>query len=303
MIKANLLLIIFLIIVSLIESSTKDDACLEWSKKHIKPTKHEEYFNVSVILIAFNQLKDLEVNCTSRQYKDIARLRLKSLKRNLLPTNFSIINLLTLVDFRYETIVSVRNIKGFLMSQNSNFFEDLVYYLQLYDLNFEFYLTDRQRITPSNCIEENFKDFDFFSSTMNLLLSKGSLYSEKPVCPYVFSNSRLKLITFYEIANSLIFRNRLRFERLNATQTGERITTSITSLSLNIAYISVNEELVNKYVFANLTQLNMIGIILSVQEDLFAHLQKIKMIDIESDNFAVFLHKGLKWLDYLNKGA
>jgi hypothetical protein len=61
--------------------------------------------------------------------------------------------------------------------------------------------------------------------------------------------------------------------------------------------------MLNKYVFRNLVQFDVNGIVLSIEERFFANLKKIKVVSIQSDNLAIFFNKGLKWLDYLNEGV
>jgi hypothetical protein len=70
-----------------------------------------------------------------------------------------------------------------------------------------------------------------------------------------------------------------------------------------VAYIDIDEVMLNKYVTRNLVQLDVNGIILSIEARFFANLKEIKEINIKSDNLATFFNKGLKWLDYLNEGT
>jgi hypothetical protein len=300
--------IVFLSFLLLIKSYSAQappnkDECLSWSNRHVKPTKHIDYFNVSVVLVEFTNFSDMNVICTKTLYENITRLRLKVAGSSslLLPTNFNINDLLYMFQFKYQSIVSIRNLRGFLMSPKPDYIENEIFYLGLYDLNFDFFLNETHLVTKENCLRESFRNVNFFSSILVLTMEKGTLYKQ-PICPYIFYQSQLKEIVFNEISNSLIFRNRLSFISLNEKRNVNiYYMNKLDSLTLNVAYIDVGEEMVNKYVFRNILQLNLNGIVMSIEETLFRNLIKIKMISIQSDNFAVFLNKGLKWLDCINE--
>ena len=302
-------LMLFLLLKPLYLAHTqlnKYDECLTWPVDHVRPTKHLDYFNVSVVLVEFNNFTELNVNCNRIVYDKVVRLRMKAYASShlLLPTDFNINSLLYMFEFKYQTIVSIRNLKGFLMRKDLDYIENEIVYLQLYDLNFEFFLNETQPITRENCLRENFNDFDFLSSTWSLSMEKGTRYT-RPVCPYIFYPSLMKQLVFNQIANSLIFRNKLSFIQLKEKENIDFDTNlnKLATLTLNVAYIDINEELVNKHVFRNIWELNLNGIVLSIEEELFKNLVGIKMISIQSDNFEIFLNKGLKWLNHINENV
>ena len=301
--RTNIFLIFLLYLPFLVKTQPNEDKCDIWSKKYVKPTRHLEYFNVSVFLIEFDDFADINsIDCERFLFKNLTRLRLKSKhSNNLLPTNFNIDSLLYLFQFKYETIVSVRNLKGFLMKSNPSYIENEISLLELYDLNFDFYFSEsEQLITGENCLLENFKNLDFLSSTFGLILEKGTLYT-RPVCPYVFLGSQLKNVKFNHLANSLIFRNKLSFIGLNDNETRYFNLTKLVYLSLGVAYMDINEEMVNKYVFRDLVQFDVRGVVMSIEDSFFSNFKLLKLITIQSDNFAIFMNKGLKWLDCINE--
>jgi hypothetical protein len=65
--------------------------------------------------------------------------------------------------------------------------------------------------------------------------------------------------------------------------------------------MDINEEMVNKYVFRDLVQFDVRGVVMSIEDSFFSNFKLLKLITIQSDNFAIFLNKGLKWLDCINE--
>ncbi len=105
-------------------------------------------------------------------------------------------------------------------------------------------------ITEENCKRENFDQNmkSFFSDIQHLTILDDVYYNRK-LCPYVFMNFELSHLRFMEIANSLIFMNRLEFIDLNETESFDFKTSSLELLELNMVYEIVSERNLNKYVF------------------------------------------------------
>jgi hypothetical protein len=280
------------------QTQLNDTSCVDWSNKHVRPTEHLDYFNFSVLVVEFDNFNELNVKCEDLNFKSIIRLQFKSLTPNLLlPTNISFANLLQAFKLD-ESVVSMHNLKGFLLKKNSKFhFDNEIFLLELNDLKFEFYFNETQQVvTKETCLKEKFKFINFLDTAHSLMTGKGTLYT-RPVCPYIFLRSQIKQLIFNQISNSLIFENRLSFIGLNENESVNLNSSTLTWLSIGVAYIDIDENMLNKYVFRNLVQFDVNGIILSIEERFFMNLKKIKLLSIQSDNLAVFFNKGLKWLD------
>jgi hypothetical protein len=78
------------------EYQLNDTTCVDWSSKHVRPTKHLDYFNFSVIVVEFDNFNELNVKCEHLlNFTNIIRLQFESLTPNLLlPTNISFSNIL-----------------------------------------------------------------------------------------------------------------------------------------------------------------------------------------------------------------
>jgi len=79
------------------------------------------------------------------------------------------------------------------------------------DVKFDFYLNNTF-ITKDLCVRKNFpsKTMEYFWP-MKWITFTQNVFCSQSVCPYVFLNSRLERISFYEITKSLIYKNQLEF--------------------------------------------------------------------------------------------
>ena len=154
-----------------------DTACNDWSKKHVRLTKHLEYFNFSVAIVEFAHFDELNVKCVNLKFENLKRLQFKALASSLLPTNSSFANLL--LTFKFETTdssVSIRNLKVFLLKRNTNFvFNMEIYHLELNDIEFDFYFNVTQIVTKETCLMEKFKFVNFLDTTYSLMMGKGTV--------------------------------------------------------------------------------------------------------------------------------
>ena len=126
------------------------------------------------------------------------------------------------------------------------------------------------------------------------------------ICPYVFLNAELKYLGFFQITNSLIFKNQLEFINIDDD------IPNINSIGLNIHYLTyleisiIFEDLTTKnmcpHIFKTIHNLAIIGSPNSIQTNLFAFLPQIEHIILNIDNLAKFLHQGIDWMTHLNEG-
>ena len=110
------------------------------------------------------------------------------------------------------------------------------------------------------------------------MIGQGTLYTS-PLCPYIFTRSQIKKEISNQIANCLIFRNRLSFVRLNKSESMRLNSSTLTWLSIGAAYIDIEEAMLNKYVTRNLVQFDVNGIILSIEARFFINFKKIKELN------------------------
>ena len=95
---------------------------------------------------------------------------------------------------------------------------------------FDFYRKGKL-ITIQDCSGGNFdSETNFFGPLKTLFLIDNAFYN--PICPYVFMNTNIQQLLFNQIANSLIFKNRIEFLNINETNNFDMNTKNMKSLIL-----------------------------------------------------------------------
>ena len=205
-------------------------------------------------------------------------------------------NLASKFNFVNESIVLVSLLHGFSLN-----FEAQVAPTQLQiDIltfsygNFYFYFNNTIPLNKENCAREFFVGSPF-TNVLSLYFSK--MYYSTNVCPYVFLDSTVSEVRFSDISDSLIYKNRLEFLRLNASDLTIR---SLSTLVVQVEYIVINDKIISKDLFSHVQLISLCGYIYDIQSDVFASFKNLKMIIIQSDSVEMLLSKGLKWLGVLN---
>ena len=310
--KINIFILWFLVvemsalIKSMIKSTDPSEQCTIWSKKHIFNTSNTHYLNMTSILVEFKSFDELNVSvCANLSYR-VEILRMYPYDHLMLDNSLDISQFLKKFQFPEKKVkfLVLYNIKGFTQATNKstlihNELSDFV--VSLEDSYFDFYFDGRRRINRELCIKSNFnrRSTHFFGSMKSLFMTNSPFYS-KSVCPYVFANTNLQQVAFFQISNSLIYKNQLTFLDINETHQFD-LNVNIKKVLLNLAYEKVSTEIINKHVFKYLQFLDLTGIVYGIQSDLFSHFTKIKLIILNIDNFQEFFQNGLKWMHLLNQ--
>ena len=317
---ALVLLLTFNLIVTFEITSLNDDNktsnCDLWSQKNVlSNNEHHFYFEVKSYLIVitnFTELSKLSV-CPKDKFKIEILLenvvKFYTFKLELFYESiFDLQNILNMFDLHLYTSdrikIGFQNFAGFNFNSNfigNNQFTLNRYAIQFFESKFAFYL-NRKLVTKETCKWENFFEKSiFFGSIINIFFDEYTLYDSK-ICPYVFHNTQITNLALKNIANSFIFKNSLEFfdfENLKVNKVS--ISTYIQSLSLSLCFTRINSHLINKYVFKNLVNLYLIGIIYDIEADLFKNFKQIKFISLQSDvSFKDLFHSDLKWINVLN---
>ena len=181
--------------------------------------------------------------------------------------------------FNRSIYVHFWNLKGFetnILEDNKHSFENRISIsISLSDIRLDFYRNKKRM--------ESCKDFDFDFTDSNLtqfqsIFQIGSDHFEKVVlknveyqqktCPLVFLNSKIDMISIFDLVNTFYKKNVLSFS--NET-TFTRLNSTIGKLTLNSVHdINVDLELVNPFVFANISKMTiMTGSLNSIDGEIF----------------------------------
>ena len=288
----------------------QSETCISWIEKHVYNDtqlhmKSEKDNSVYIKLNTFKQLN--EITCDQELNIATYDLLVYLEQKTLIESNINFTGIFNLFDFlpqtQYHNIL-ITNINGLNQFENEskNYYSpiDLAhfeFYFQF--VNFEFYL-NKTKITKEMCKHENFygKQIDYFWPMKKVFFNHEVSYTQK-VCPYVFLNSRIEQLGFYQITNSLIYRNCLEFVNID----GEDMLhlKGILYLEIHLVYEEVSIRLLNPYIFKDLKTLNILGSPTQIQKNLFENFTKLTSILFYIDNLKQVFHNGIEWTLYLNR--
>jgi hypothetical protein len=118
-------------------------------------------------------------------------------------------------------------------------------------------------------------------------------------CPLIFSNIKLNLINFNQISDCFVEKNIFGFQNISEDLL-KRLNSSIYQLNIRFYHTDLKSNLLNNYIFANLTVLDLNGQIKQIQQDLFKYFINIRFIRFRMQNIQHILVRNNKWLDSLN---
>ncbi len=169
------------------------------------------------------------------------------------------------------------------------------YQLEFRKTTFNFKL-ENEPITHDMCVKENFSQ-GYFGRISSLFFLTEVIY-HKHVCPFVFFNSQVRLLTLAGITNSLLFKNELSFMALNKT---DSFSTLIAVLQLNINYVKIDQSILSVHLFRNLNVIFISGIIYNIDRNLFTEFNSLKSLILNpSDLGRFFRQDNLDWVLSLN---
>ena len=129
----------------------------------------------------------------------------------------------------------------------------------------------------------------------------GRVFYNNPVCPFVFVNSKIQQLHLYQISNSLIFKNRLSFFKVNESiQKNNWKTNTLEIYYLDIYSENISLLNVDKFACKNVKFLLIIGNINGIEKGLFKNFPILKFVSLKNDAFVNFFHSGTEWMNSLN---
>ena len=185
--------------------------------------------------------------------------------------------------------------------------------LTFFDFNFNFnnifididrsnlnFFYNGKPIDSSMCDTKKFPNlFKTFMSSIHLLV----LISTKSenLCPLLFLNVDLKLLSVSRISSSLIEKNIFSFQNvLNKATIDIDINSKIFQFILEVFHVDLNSNLLSPLVFKRLHVLDINGQLNVIQRDLFKSFTKLKMLRLRSQNIKKLFSRQNAWLEYLN---
>jgi hypothetical protein len=173
---------------------------------------------------------------------------------------------------------------------------EMDYFLIFEHFRLDFYLNET-KLKASQCNEETFWNLSSFLRYFYAAFFYKVAYPQEGLCSLVFTrNSRIKVLTFNNVINSLLIKNRLTF--LNYSSSFSE--SSIESLTIQVQYETLTSLVINKHLFKSLMQLNVIEILIGIEQGLLSQFKFLNSIDLSLKNIREFLHEDTKWIGDLN---
>ena len=173
---------------------------------------------------------------------------------------------------------------------------EMDYFLIFELFRLDFYLNET-KLKASQCNEETFWNLTSFLRYFYAAFFFKVAYPQEGLCPLVFTrNSRIKWLTFNNVINSLLIKNRLTF--LNSSSPFSK--SSIESLDIQVTYETLTSLVLNKHLFKNLKQLNVIEILIGIEQGLLSQFKLLNTLDLTLKNIRELLHEDTKWIGDLN---
>jgi len=302
MIKININILLSIMFVKLVNCLAQQSSdCDKWSQEHIYEQREPHFFNDTRTFLYFKNFSELDIMCRNLSYAVNKSLNIFAENPFLLNNNFELRNLFSNFKFPINLPEKVLfyNLNGFNFKSQNISMPLIKFNFYLYSSRFQFYLRNVE-IDEETCKGLNLvHNMNFFGLVSNLFLYSDITYTI--VCPYVFKDTKLNALILYQISNSLIFQNHLRFMKINETSNFDLNTQKLFYLNFNVVYYEITTNLIDKLVFRYVQRLYLAGIIYGIQSDLFDFFKEITFVFIRADNFEKFFHSGTKWISRLNK--
>lgn len=266
---------------------------LNYCKVIFDPQNH--IIKISFIFENFNQLK---LNCINKKNILISFIRFFATEKQILNDSLSL-NLATnkKISLNQSVTIEFYNIQAFeinsktLFKNISNKYQSIS--LAFYYSNFDFVKNGSKVQDCSSLMESS------FSIKIDRLSFAFSTKYTKLICPVVFRNSKINLISFYGLANCFTKKNMLSFYHANFS-IDYSLDSNIQSLFLKIFYGKINLNLVDRKIFQKITQITIKGSIDEIDESILFNLAELNTLYLMLDNLGEFISKSNKWLEYLN---
>jgi hypothetical protein len=294
--------------ICLQENSTNIfDECKKWKDKYIYFAKDVHFSNQTFPFVKIDTLNDLNVTtaCSPTDYSIII-LEIFANQNILFDNDLDLRGVLQVFNMsNIQTYFWFKNVRGFnekskdLTGEKDDILSQtygLIRSFKFSNVVFDFYQQGKL-VTSDECTRANFKSKTNFFGLLKILILLGNVYYNNKICPYVFANTKLERLYFFEISNSLLLRNRVEFLSSNDTN----IDNNLNYLLFSIYIDSISLTNLNPFAFRKLKYLIVKGNLEFFDENLFENFNDISYISVRSDDLINFFHRGTKWLNSINK--
>ncbi len=256
--------------------------------------------NIFRIITNFDDLNSLNFNCSNQI--NVSMLGFKPNKQLILDNSLNLNGLKVTNPVNDVFMIIFENFKGFDLTSNPfeyvNFAGKLYKFWSIGFSNFDFYYKNNSvnQICNKNLFNVLPKENLFTGYILSLEFD--NKFSSN-TCPFIFSNIKLNFLNFKHLSDSLVEKNIFGFQNISEDLV-QNVNSSIFQLNIKFYHTDLNSNLLNNYVFVNLTVLDLNGQIKQIQHDLFKRFLNIQFIRFRMQNINHIFVRNNKWIDSLN---
>jgi len=161
---------------------------------------------------------------------------------------------------------------------------------------------DSKLLDSSYCHPKKFPSLDrtFMNSISFLILTPSTSFPIEKLCPLLFSNVNLKLLSIAGMMTTLLVKNTFAFQTLFDRENKTNINSEIFQCILTVYRDDLIANVLDRLVFKRLKSLDINGELNFIQNDLFKSFKELKMLRFRSQNIKKLFSRQNEWLNYLN---
>ena len=244
----------------------------------------------------FNQFTDLFMNC-NQTYDTTIFVEFRPNRKILVDKNFTFAHLINASNLKLLDTLVFSNVKG--VDLNSKLIKRNINTLTFVFSEFNVYSNGT---LLTECSPNSFK-----SKYLNLITTFKTIYFRQviypaTICPLIFWPSSLINLLLTDITNSLLIKNRLRFDDL------KNMSLDFKKLTLKTVYLELNYERLTSHIldstFFKLVQsFYFVGILNGIDAEIFKNFHALKAVEFRVNNLRDFFHQKIKWMSSLNSNV
>jgi hypothetical protein len=159
----------------------------------------------------------------------------------------------------------------------------------------KFFIGDKPPLSQFECNRDLIHRIksNIFQRVCNVQFKSGVKFCSKPMCPFVFANTRLNKLAISNQIDTFLIKNLFRFQSINHKTS---INSMIFFLEIRGYNIALDENLVNTLVFESVEEVKASGKISLIQLGLFKSFNNLSYVSLNLYNLMNFFHQvGIEW--------
>lgn len=174
-------------------------------------------------------------------------------------------------------------------------------------INYSHAQTRNVNLNLSNEIELNefvANQFKGLFTNVDILNFYKNVVYERKICPLLFKNNSISTLVICCLTDLRIRRNLIEFDDLDEISARLEANIDVSSVSfVDIHNLRLSNKILNRQLFENVRDVNLRGVLLSIDDWTFKAFAQLKAITISIFNLDYFIHSSFnKWFQSVNYG-